>query len=187
MKYTLTEHATQESSALPIFRLFAVLWLGLLLLGGTILLVSDAFSQEATVFYLAGIANAALLLGYLLWPQLSRYLGDRYLLIGVVIASVGPILVNRLVSSLAPHPTEATTPLDTWPVAAILFVPLVIIAWQHPLRDMIVFCLGTALLDLALAIPTAWGDRLLFFSTAYSIRKRRKIRCCESRRSAWPP
>jgi signal transduction histidine kinase len=169
MKHTLTEHVVPESSALPVFRLFAVLWLGLLLLGGTVLLVSDAFSQEATAFYLAGIANAALLLGYLLWPRLSRYLGDKYLLIGVVIASVGPILVNRLVSSLPLHPAEATPPLDAWPVAAILFVPLVIIAWQHPLRDVLVFCLGTALLDLALAIPTAWGDRLLFFSTAYSI------------------
>jgi signal transduction histidine kinase len=169
MKHTLTKHAMPESSALPVFRLFAILWLSLLLLGGTILLVSEAFSREAAVFYLAGIANATLLLGYLLWPQLSRYLGNKYLPIGVVIAAVGPILVNRLVSSLSLHPAEATTPLDTWPVAVILFVPLVIIAWQHPLRDVIVFCLGTALLDLALAIPSTWSDRLLFFSTTYSI------------------
>lgn len=169
MKHVRIKLTTREPSVLPVFRLFAILWLSLFLLGGGILLVSEAFSQAATVFYLAGVVNAILLLGYLLWPRLQRHLGHKYLPIGIIIASVGPILVNRMVSFLPLHPAEASTPLDAWPVAAILFVPLVIIAWQHPLRDMIVFCLGTALLDLALAIPVTWGDRLLFFSTAYSI------------------
>jgi signal transduction histidine kinase len=162
------EHPTLESGVLPVFRLFAILWLGLFLLGGGILLVAQAFSQPAVVFYLAGIANAVLLLGYLLWPQLPRHLGSRYLPIGVVIASVGPIVVNHLVSLLQIHP-ETRTPLDTWPLAAILFVPLVIVAWQHPLRDVIVFCLGTALLDLILAIPAARGNGLFLLSTAHGI------------------
>ncbi len=163
------EHTTLESGALPVFRLFAILWLGLFLLGGGILLASEAFSQEALVFYLAGIANALVLLGYLMWPRLSRYLGSRYLLVGIVIASAGPIVISRLVSLLPFHSSGARFPLDTWPLAAILFVPLVIIAWQHPLRDVIVYCLGTALLDLILAIPVVRGDGLLFLSTAHSI------------------
>jgi len=154
---------------LPVFRLFAVLWLGLFLLGGGILLVSEAFSQSALVFYLAGIANAILLLGYLLWPLLQRHLGTKYLPIGVIIASVGPIIINHLVSLLQIHPTETKSLLDTWPLTAILFVPLVIVAWQHPLRDMILFCLGTALLDLALALPATRGDQWAFFSSVHGV------------------
>jgi signal transduction histidine kinase len=163
------KHQPLETGVLPVFRLFAVLWLGLFLLGGGILLISEAFSQEAVVFYLAGIANAILLLGYLLWPRLQRCLGGGYLPIGIVIASVGPIIINHMVSLLPLHSPEAKTPLDTWPLAAILFVPLVIVTWQHPLRDMVIYCLVTALLDLALAIPAARGDELAFFSTVHGV------------------
>lgn len=162
-------HETREPGVLPVFRLFAVLWLGLFLLGGGILLVSEAFSPSALVFYLAGIVNAILLLGYLLWPPLQRYLGTKYLPIGVIIASVGPIVINHLVSLLQIHPAATQSPFDTWPLAAILFVPLVIVAWQHPLRDMTLFCLGTALLDLALAIPAARGDQWAFFSSVHGV------------------
>jgi signal transduction histidine kinase len=163
------KHQQLEPGALPVFRLFAILWLGLFLLGGGVLLVSEAFSHRALVFYLAGIANAILLLGYLLWPPLQRYLGAKYLPIGIIIASVGPIAINHLVSLLQIHPSATRTPFDTWPLAAILFVPLVIVAWQHPLRDMVIYCLGTALLDLLLAIPAAQGDEWAFFSIAHGI------------------
>jgi signal transduction histidine kinase len=162
-------YETRDPGVLPVFRLFALLWLGLFLLGGGILLVSEAFSPGALAFYLAGIANAILLLGYLLWRPLQRHLGTKYLPIGVIIASAGPIIINHLVSLLQIHPAEAESPLDTWPLAAILFVPLVIVAWQHPLRDMVLFCLGTALLDLALAIPAARGDQWAFFSSAHGV------------------
>lgn len=158
-----------EPDILSIFRLFAVLWLGLFLLGGGISLIYRAFSQEVTLFFLAGVGNALLLLGYLSWPRLARHLGKAYLGIGVVIASVGPIIVNHLVLLLQVHPSETRIPFDTWPLAAILFVPLVLVAWQHPLRDVIAFCLGTALLDLLLTIPAARGDELYLFSQAHAI------------------
>jgi signal transduction histidine kinase len=169
MKHVRMKHTTRELDALPVFRLFAVLWLGLFLLGGGLLLVSEAFSPSAIVFYLTGIANAIILLGYLLWPPLQRYLGTKYLPIGVIIASAGPIIINHLVSLLKIHPSATQSPFDTWPLAAILFVPLVIVAWQHPLRDLVLFCLGTALLDLVLAIPAARGDQWAFFSSAHSV------------------
>ncbi len=158
-----------EPDALSIFRLFAILWLGLFLLAGVILLISEAFSHEATFFSLASVGNALLLLGYLSWPQLARYLGNAYLRIGIVIASAGPIIVNHLVSLLYIHPPGTETPFDVWPLAVILFVPLVIVAWQHSLRDVIVFCLGTALLDMLLVIPISWGDELYFFSQLHGI------------------
>jgi signal transduction histidine kinase len=162
-------HESREPGVLPVFRLFALLWLGLFLLGGGILLVSEAFSPSALVFYLAGIVNAIILLGYLLWPHLQRHLGTIYLPIGVIIASVGPIITSHLVSLQEIHPAETKSLLDAWPLTAILFVPLAIVAWQHPLRDVIVYCLGTALLDLALAIPAARGDQWVFFSNAHGV------------------
>lgn len=163
------KQAKLEHSVLSFFRLFAVLWLGLFLLGSGVLVIWRAFSREVTFFFLAGIVNAVLLLGYLSWPQLQRYLGKAYLPISIIIASGGPIVVNHLVLALQIHHESPTLPFDTWPLAAILFVPLVIVAWQHPPRDVIVFCLGTALLDLLLAIPAAQDDRLYFFSVAYGI------------------
>jgi len=158
-----------EPDILSIFRLFAVLWLGLFLLGGGISLISQAFSQEVTLFFLAGIGNALLLLGYLSWPRLAQRLDKAYIGIGIVIASVGPIIVNHLLLLLQIHSSGTRIPFDTWPLAAILFVPLVLLAWQHPLRDVIAFCLGTALLDLLLTIPVAKGDKLYLFSQAHGI------------------
>jgi signal transduction histidine kinase len=163
------KHSSQEAGALPIFRLFAALWLGLFLLGGGILLVGRTFSHQAVVFYLAGIANAILLLGYLLWPWLQNRLGNKYLPVGIVIASTGPIIINHGISLLPQGSPEVQTSFETWPLAVILFVPLVIVAWQHPLRDVIVYCSSTALLDLVLAIPAAGGDRLAYFSNAHEI------------------
>jgi signal transduction histidine kinase len=162
-------HTAIEPSVLQVFRLFAAFWLVLVLLGGGILLVWEGFSSEAVLSLLAGVANALLLLGYLLWPRLQRLLGSIYLPVAIVIASVGPTLINHLVVLLHIHPAETMTLLETWPLAAILFVPLVILAWQHSLRSVVVFCLGTALLDLILAILAARGDSYYFFSTAHTI------------------
>ncbi len=176
MKQTTVEHSvpstfedSHSDGTLSFFRLFAVLWLGLFLLGSGVLVIWQAFSREVTFFFLAGIANVLLLLGYLSWPQLRRYLGKAYLPVGIAIASGGPIVVKHLVLALQIHQEATTLPFDTWPLAAILFVPLVIVAWQHPLRDVIVFCLSTAVLDLLLAIPSAQGDGMHFFSIAYGI------------------
>jgi signal transduction histidine kinase len=158
-----------EPDILSIFRLFAILWLGLFLLGGGILFISQAFSPPATIFFIAGIANALLLLGYLSWPRLRRCLGSAYLRIGVVIAAAGPIVVNHLVSFLHIRPPGTASSFDTWPLAASLFVPLVIVAWQHPLSDVGWFCLGTAFLDLLLTWLTAEGNSVYFFSVAHGI------------------
>jgi signal transduction histidine kinase len=163
------KHTPLESGVLPVFRLFAALWLILVLLGGVMLLIREGFSQETLLFLLAGVGNALLLLGYLLWPRLQRLLGSAYLPGAIVIASVGPILVSHLLLLLHVHPAETVTFIDTWPLAAILFVPLVIVAWQHSLRSVIVFCLGTGLLDVGLALITARGDGVYFFTNAHAI------------------
>jgi signal transduction histidine kinase len=162
------DETLRDSGVLPVFRLFAILWLVLFLLGGGAHLVWDAFSSEARLFFGIGLANALLLLGYLLWPWLWRVLGRAYLLIGLLIATAGPILVNHLVTLLNLD-IGALAHFDVWPLAAILFVPLVIVAWQHPLRDVILFCLGTALLDMLLAALAARGDSKALFTAAHEI------------------
>jgi signal transduction histidine kinase len=163
------KHTPTESGVLPVFRLFAALWLILVLPGGGILLAWEGISQGTLLFLLAGVANALLLLGYLLWPRLQRLLGNAYLPVAIAIASLGPILVNHLLLLLHIHPADMVSFVDTWPLAAILFVPLVIVAWQHSLRSVIVFCLGTGLLDLALAFIATRGNSVYFFSNAHAI------------------
>ena len=115
-----------EPGVLATFRLFAALWLGLLLLGGGTLFVWQGFSLEAILLLLAGIANMVLLLGYLLWPQLPGFLRSAYLPGALVVASAGPIFINHLIPLAQAHSTETAILVGTWSLTAILFVPLVI-------------------------------------------------------------
>lgn len=161
-----------EPGVLAMFRLFAALWLGLLLLGGGTLLVWQGFSLVAVFLFLAGIANMVLLLGYLLWPQLPRYLRSAYLPGALVVASAGPIFITglgHLILLAQLHSTETAILVGMWSLAAILFVPLVITAWQYDIRSVVGFCLGTALLDSTLLFLAVGEYSLYFFSIAHTI------------------
>jgi len=143
-----------EPGVLAVLRLFAVLWLGRAVLFIARQLVWPAARFSTMQSQELAALNMALLLGYLLWPWLRRRLGRAYLPLALVIASVGPILTAYWSAPAPPAPIAdapalAVAVLELFPVLA---VSLVVIAWQYNLRSVVLFSLGTALLDL----PQAW-------------------------------
>ena len=142
-----------EPGLLRIFRWYVAIRLGLLLL----VLWANQENPDPTNprFPEPGIVMFGILLLLLVSPQAKRVLGRTYLPVALVIASVAPIVesaVNiegRLNAGMSTNDALA----DFWMPFFLLFVPLLLIAWQYRYRSVLVFVVGTTLLDLAVTIP----------------------------------
>jgi signal transduction histidine kinase len=162
-----------EPGLLSLFRLFAGLRLALLLL---LYVAQEVFQwQLIQPPFLLGVADAILLLSYLSWPWLQSKLGRAFLPGALVMASVGTVIERYLQSVQRPEHLDigeqVMAPGGAWLLFLFvlpllmdfLFVPLVMIAWQYNFRWVVLFCLGTALLDLALDTLSGAGERPRFF------------------------
>jgi len=143
-----------EPGLLPVFRLLTAIRLGLTALaslegfgGGPF---ADRQFGRATAVY--GIVDVALLLGYLSWPRLQKWLGRAYLPLGILLASAGPILIQHLVRQPA-DPVGMRDVLSAWQLLPALLIPLFIVAWQYDFRRVLLFSIGTTVVD---AILTRW-------------------------------
>jgi hypothetical protein len=151
-----------EPGLLQVFRLFV---------GGRLVLLSLSLcaqlaQQEPRIlrYPLPGIVGSALLLGYLSWPWLRDRMGKVYLPLALAAASAGPIIEYALTIGLrlmAGVP-GADAIADVWQLILVLFIPLILVAWQYDLKSVIVFCAGTAMLDWMLLVPLTimWRSRL---------------------------
>ncbi len=93
------------------------------------------------------------LIGYLTWSKPRQLLKNFYLPLGIAWASVGPIIEANLKFFFTVNTLSINRSiLDSWQLMPILFIPLVIISWQYTSREVIYFCVGTAILD---AVPLA--------------------------------
>lgn len=96
-----------------------------------------------------------ILLILLLWPRLQQLLGRAFLPIALLLATIGPIagsatqIAGRLDAGLDINSALA----DFWVPFFLLFVPLLLIAWQYRYRAVILFAVGSTLLDLGATIP----------------------------------
>jgi signal transduction histidine kinase len=106
-----------------------------------------------------GILLFGVLLLLLVSPQLQRVLGRTFLPVALVLASVAPIVEStanieaRLDAGLAINDALA----DYWQPFFLLFVPLLLIAWQYRYRSVLFFAITTTFLDLAATIPLVKG------------------------------
>ncbi|MBZ0295534.1 MAG: sensor histidine kinase [Anaerolineae bacterium] len=174
-----------EPGLLGILRLFIGLTLVVSLIG--LLVVHFWLKIPLDGLQLTALIIWALLFVYLLIPRLQRLLGRWYLSLGLLVATVMPIITQRWFQSqmltdaqlreLLPRQRLALSTGnialvsgDSWIIT--LFVPLVLIAWQYGFRHVLAFAFGTALLDLALTIPIlgARGEYLIVTWTAISSR-----------------
>ena len=151
-----------EPGLLQVFRLFVGGRLVLLLLS----LCAQLIQREPRIlrYPLPGIVGSVLLLGYLSWPWLRDRMGKAYLPLALAAASAGPIIEYALTVGLrlmAGVP-GADAIADVWQLILVLFIPLILVAWQYDLKSVIVFCAGTAMLDWALLVPLTimWRSRL---------------------------
>jgi signal transduction histidine kinase len=146
--------APLEPGVISIFRLFT----GVRLVVVALAIVFQWFGAgrahgESYEVLLFSIVEIALLFVYLSLPGLQRSLKGLYLPIGVVWAAAGPILLSFVGLQLAGNlVTDAFMRLVLWQLIPVLFIPLVIVAWQYTLRAVLLFCLLTAALEIWLFI-----------------------------------
>lgn len=151
-----------EPGLLPMFRLFVAIQLFLLIL----VLISTYLAPVdlgLRTFIVWSMMWLIVLLGYLVWPDLPRRLGQSYLPIALIAASLLPILNQTLglyffldlnESPVAP----AVLSESSWRVLVILLVCLVFTAWQYNLRQVVRFGIGIPLLNLALTLWLVRGS-----------------------------
>ena len=171
----MTQTNTFEPGLLSVFRLLAGLRLGLLVLAvasrsiwlgaGNAQLVSAKYGDYFAIF---DLVEATLLVVYLWWPAGQRRLGRWFLPVGLLLACIGPMVGHYLaLTRLSPDDLiEMRALLGAWQLIPILFVPLILIAWQYSFRWVIYYCLATAGFDLALKVMAlGWGSPFLLAPT----------------------
>jgi signal transduction histidine kinase len=106
------------------------------------------------------LLDPLLLVLYLSCKPLMRRLRGGYLPLGIAWATLMPLLEQHVAYSFYANNRiqENAVLLSAWQLVPILFIPLVVIAWQYSFRQVILFCGLTALVDLTpLAFTTVSG------------------------------
>jgi signal transduction histidine kinase len=146
-----------EPGVLPTFRRFIGLQLAITLLGVLMHWLVHPFPPRSAVGTLAvfGMLEPGLLFLYLSIPGLQRALKSWYLPIGIVGAVAGPILdpyVNLFATGN--HAPEILAQVVLWRQIVLLLIPLVVVSWQYTMRQVALFCVLTAVLNIALLSQT---------------------------------
>jgi signal transduction histidine kinase len=132
--------------------------------------------QISTLVVLSlGLLSLALLLAYLSAPPLRRWLSWGYLPLALA-CNLGLLIVGYHLLAGGTTVVAGTSGLvlRSWQLFLVLFVPLILTAWQYPFWVVLVFCAAIACLDLALTLSlvrngTAGASLyllLLFFRTS---------------------
>ncbi|MEN4011425.1 MAG: sensor histidine kinase [Bellilinea sp.] len=140
-----------EPGLLRVFRYFTMI--GVAYFAANYLFTSAESQGKITTWQASvqlGLIAYSVLLAYLSLPDLERALKVIYLPIALTISTVVPVL-----SMVVFHPTLSATTLvpmemGLWSVFPVLFIPLVIIAWQYNFRAVLAFTVAVTLADLIL-------------------------------------
>jgi signal transduction histidine kinase len=143
-----------EPGLLSVFRLLTAIRLGLMILTalGSFWNEADRHVQMRPFVALVNVLEGVFLLGYLSWPRLQKWLGRAYLPLGLVLASLGPILAQHFVRFQVGAEAAAGLRdiLGAWQLLPALLVPLFIIAWQYNFGVVLAYSFVTGLLDFAM-------------------------------------
>jgi signal transduction histidine kinase len=119
------------------------------------LVSKDELSPYPILF---NFGDVILLLVYLWWPPLQRLLGRLFLPVGLIMATIGPI-IGQYFTTVWLGLTNPFVMAIAWQVVVVLFLPLVLIGWQYNFHKIIAYSLGTGLLDLGLTMVAAdWNN-----------------------------
>lgn len=142
-----------EPGLLRVFRFFVGIRFGLLALMA--LSLDNRTEEQLLLVPGPGLVVYGILLIYLIAPPVQRLMGRRYLSVGLIVATVSPIVENGIAVGLrldqGDPPNRAIE--DWWLLFFVLFVPLILIAWQYRFRTVLLFAAGTTLLDAILLSP----------------------------------
>ncbi|MBE0699889.1 MAG: sensor histidine kinase [Anaerolineaceae bacterium] len=147
-----------ENGVLLTFRLFTGVRLALNVIGVVIPLFGHGWGQVNIYGLIAfSILDPALLFLYLSLPVLRRFLKGFYLPLGIVWATAGPIIVQHIGFVIANGMvSEIAMRLVAWQMIPVLFIPLVMVGWQYSMREVVLFCGLTGVLEFVpfLLLPT---------------------------------
>lgn len=141
----MMKQASLEPGLLSVFRLFAGLHVGIeiALIGVFVAVRRDAYPE------LFILIQVALLNVYLWWPELSRRLGSVFLPLGLGLAAVGPLL-GQYFELLAAVDAADELMRDFAVLTLVLLIPLILVGWQYNFRAVLIYCVGTAALEVGL-------------------------------------
>jgi signal transduction histidine kinase len=141
-----------EPGLLRVFRYFSRVAMGYFFILWVYALVSAGWASSMQVQAWGNLAVYVALAGYLTWPGLERRLKRWYLPIGLVIATIFPVL-SMLTYLLDPGSGDVSVIISrSWLLLPILLVPLVLIAWQYSLGAMIAFTVFANGLELVILL-----------------------------------
>lgn len=137
-----------EPGLLPTFRAYVFVRLGAMALVGLIyaLWVGVPFQPELVSTAALFIGETVFLYVFLSRPWFHRHLGRFYLPLALLVASAGPILEMRYIFSV--YGVERV--LEFWLIFPFLTVPLILTAWQYTYEYVLLYCVGTAMLEIAI-------------------------------------
>lgn len=146
----MSKSFTLEPGLLPVFRLFAGLYLVTTFIG-------SLAQNDGPEWFQFG--SGVLLLVYLWWPGLPRLMGRTFLPVGLVLAAAGPIIGQYLeLWSELQEGSDINLAPDIAVLALVLLIPLILVGWQYDFKIVLLYCVGTAALDGALTATLNLGN-----------------------------
>jgi signal transduction histidine kinase len=158
-----------EPGVLPTFRRFIGIQLAVTALVLTHWLVAP-FPPRGPVLTLGvlSLLEPGLLFLYLSLPALPRTLKSFYLPLGIIWAAAAPLLdphisLIRLEAS-GNHAPNIVAQVVLWRQIILLLILLVVVSWQYAMREVVIFCVLTTLLNTALLFRTAVSETSMLWS-----------------------
>jgi signal transduction histidine kinase len=148
----MTPREMLEPGILKAFRLFTGVRLALVIFTLLLYLFTTNWSVSNQLpFAIFPLVDVCLLLAYLWLPQLPSLLRRAYFPVGIVWATLGPIIQLTLVFFFIHSDLSLRTAfLLTLEPILVLFIPLVLVAWQYSFKVVMLFCGLTFLIDVVI-------------------------------------
>ena len=116
--------------------------------------------EELAVQFYLNLWIYAILLAYLSVSWFRIKLGNFYLPVAIIFSTAGPIFSNLIFLVSADTTDLSSLITRSWLLFPILLIPLVITAWQYPLRYSLLFTFLVAVVELAVLLPFVDGVNL---------------------------
>ena len=148
-----------EPGLLRVFRYFtttAMAYFAAIVIFGQIQSFFHLSDEELAIQFYLNLWIYAVLLAYLSISWFREKLGRIYLPLAIIFSTALPVFSNLIY--LVDDTTDLTSlVLRSWLLFPILLVPLVITAWQYPLRYSLLFTFLVAVVELAVLLPFVDG------------------------------
>ncbi len=174
----MKRHAYLEPGLLNTYRLLSWVLLGISVLQALSLYMrTDLAAMAIHPLWIFPLGNV-IILGLLYWPEAIRKTGSFFVPLVVTLAtvgSVGRVYLTALlrfnpevsISILVEGAQSLTIPIEvyefslalaSWQIIPLLFIPLIMVAWQYNFKAVVGFIAASTLLDLAVFLALTKGS-----------------------------